>query len=76
MWYGMITCALPETLRLAVEIPSFSNMSISSSRTLGFTTQPLPITETHSGYMMPDGTWCRPYLRSPTTMVWPALLPP
>ena len=50
-------CALPETLRLAVEMPSASNMSISSSSTLGFTTHPLPITETHCGYMMPEGTW-------------------
>ena len=41
-------------------MPSASNMSISSSRTLGFTTQPLPMTEMHSGYMMPEGTWCRP----------------
>src|SRR5690606_1052542 len=37
---------------------------------------PLPITGVTPGDRMPEGSRCSAYFSSPTTTVWPALLPP
>ena len=56
----------------------FFSFSISSSffRNPRSTTQPDPITGTQFGYKTPEGVKDNAILSSPTTIVWPALLPP
>src|SRR5262249_53471461 len=75
-WYGMIRCALPDSRNKPVSTPFDPSMSISSSRTAGSTTTPLPITGVTHGYRTPLGTSCSLKPSPSTTSVWPALCPP
>src|SRR4051794_38593041 len=75
-WYGMIMCALALTRRPLRSTPRLRSSSISSVRTFGSITTPLPITHFLPGYRIPDGIK-RNFQTAPSrTMVWPALLPP
>lgn len=74
--YGVMMWALPLIRSLDVSTPrSFSPFS-SENRTDGSTTTPLPMTGVHSGVRIPEGRRWSAYFWSPTTTVWPALLPP
>src|ERR1700681_3503988 len=64
------------TIRFFGSMPRSRSCEISRRSTIGSTTTPLPMTQTQSGYRMPDGmSW---NLNSPCSVmtVWPALLPP
>ena len=65
-----------ETTSFSVEVPRASSPSISVKSTPRSTTTPLPITGTTAGVRIPAGSRCSAYFSPPTTMVWPALLPP
>ena len=75
-WYGAMIWADSLTSRREQSRPRDSRPSISSKSTSGSTTTPLPITGVTFGLMMPLGSRCSAYDSSPTTTVWPALLPP
>src|SRR6202521_5117368 len=69
-------CARSLTIRFFGSMPRSRSCEISRRSTIGSTTTPLPMTQTQSGYRMPDGmSW---NLNSPCSVmtVWPALLPP
>src|ERR1700730_17256669 len=69
-------CARSLMIRFFGSMPRSRSWEISRSSTLGSTTTPLPMMQTHLGYRMPDGmSW---NLNSPCSVitVWPALLPP
>ena len=69
-------CALAETSRCDASTPRAARPSISLNSTSRSTTTPLPITGMQFGFSMPDGSRCSAYRSPPTTIVWPALLPP
>ena len=69
-------CALIEMRRRSQLMPSPSSVSISPRRTLGSTTQPLPMTGVTFSYMTPDGMRCSARWCLGVMTVWPALLPP
>ena len=75
-WYGMMMCAFMEMRRRSQPMPSSASMAISSSRTLGSTTQPLPMTGVTLSYMTPEGMRCSARWCFGVMTVWPALLPP
>ena len=58
-WYGVIRWAFAETSSLEQSTPRAARPSISSSRTCGSITTPLPITGTTFGDSTPDGSRCR-----------------
>src|SRR6202140_306925 len=69
-------CARSLMIRFFGSMPRSRSCEISRRSTIGSTTTPLPMTQTQSGYRMPDGmSW---NLNSPCSVmtVWPALLPP
>ena len=69
LWYGMMRWAFEEMRSLDVSMPRDSNMSSSSSSTLGSMTVPDAITGTACGYMTPLGVRERANFCSPMTMV-------
>ena len=69
-------CAFAEMIMCDASTPRAASPEISPNRTSRSTTTPLPMTGTHLGLRMPDGNRCNAYRSPPTTMVWPALLPP
>ena len=60
-WYGVIKCALVEILSFEVLIPRSFNPLISSSKTAGSITTPLPITGITFGDNIPEGNKCSAY---------------
>ena len=74
--YGATMCAFADTSSREQSTPRAVRPSISSNSTARSMTAPLPITGVHPGVRMPDGSRCNAYRSSPTTTVWPALLPP
>jgi hypothetical protein len=68
--------ALPDTFSREQSIPRPSSMATSSSKTLGSTTTPLPITGVMCAYSTPLGISCSAKVSPSTTSVWPALWPP
>src|SRR5690606_30182341 len=74
----MITWAPSETTSRSSRScrPRARISSISSQRTAGSTTTPLPITQALPGWRMPLGMRRRIVFSPFTTSVWPALLPP
>ncbi len=69
-------CALAETRSRETSTPRALSASSSSKSTSRSMTTPLPITGTTPSVRMPEGSRWRAYFTSPTTTVWPALLPP
>ena len=69
-------CALAEMIMCEASTPRAASPEISPNSTSRSTTTPLPMTGMHSGFRMPEGSRCSAYRSPPTTMVWPALLPP
>ena len=57
-------------------IPCDFSVSISLNNTSGSITTPEPIIEQQFFCITPDGIKCSLNVSSPTTTVWPALLPP
>ncbi len=74
--YGVMTCAAALTTSRDVSTPRALSPSISSNSTPRSTTTPLPMIGVQPGVRMPDGRRCNAYFSDPTTIVWPALLPP
>src|SRR2546423_4904626 len=72
----MIRWALAEIRSPCGSTPRRRSASISSVRTRGSMTTPLPITHVLPGYRMPDGTRWNFHSSPLRTIVWPALLPP
>src|SRR4051794_40788948 len=72
----MIMCALALTRRPLRSTPRPRRPSISSVRTFGSITTPLPITHFLPGYRIPDGIRWNFQTVSSRTIVCPALLPP
>ncbi len=72
----MIRWALADSFRPLVSSPWARSPSISSVRTLGSTTTPLPIMHGLPGYRIPDGIRWNLNVSPSRTIVWPALLPP
>ncbi len=68
--------ALEDTFSRSQDRPRRSSMSISSSRTWGSTTTPLPMTGTMWSYSTPEGMSWSANVSPSTTSVWPALWPP
>jgi hypothetical protein len=75
-WYCVMMCAFALTRSFETSTPRVSSASSSSKSTSMSTTTPLAMTGVTPGVRMPDGNRCRAYFSSPTTTVWPALLPP
>ena len=69
-------CALAEISRCEASTPRAARPAISLNSTSRSTTTPLPITGMHLGFRIPEGNRCSAYRSPPTTIVWPALLPP
>ena len=67
-WYGIIRCALPETMSRETSTFLALNESNSASRTAGSTTTPLPMTGVIVGYSTPEGTSCKAKASPLTTM--------
>src|SRR6185436_1083527 len=72
----MIRCALAEIRRLPTSTRRRRSPSISSRRTRGSRTTPLPITQVFSECRIPEGIRWNLNSSPSRTIVWPALLPP
>src|SRR5688500_3644151 len=72
----MIRWALAEIRRLETPIPRRRRPSISSSRTFGSRTTPLPITQILSEWRTPEGIRWNLKSSPSRPIGWPALLPP
>ncbi len=75
-WYWVMTCALALTTSRETSTPRALSASSSSNSTSMSMTTPLAMTGTTPSVRMPLGSRCSAYFSSPTTTVWPALLPP
>ena len=73
--HGMIRCAFPDSATIDVSTPRSISRSISSTKTCGSTTQPVPITEVVPE-TTPLGIWRSFHVSPPTTIVCPAFGPP
>ena len=78
LWKGRTTWARSEMRRLSfVMVTPWPRSSlISSTRPMGSSTTPLPMTQSLSDHRMPEGTRWRIYFFPLAITVWPALLPP
>src|SRR5690606_15384252 len=76
VWYEVIRCALALTFSFETSTPRADSASSSWKSTSRSTTTPFPMTGVTPGVRMPEGSRCSAYFSSPTTTVWPALLPP
>ena len=78
LWKLNIIVALSEIIKFLGLIfkPNFFNLSISSSKAIGFTTTPFPIIDKVSFLIIPEGIRLKAIFFLFTTIVCPALFPP
>ena len=69
-------CARSEMRSATMSTPSAASASSSSTRPASETTVPPPISSFVPATSAPEGTMCSATLASPTSIEWPALLPP